>query len=169
MIGIIFILVVLLALYSFMIHDLIKKIGNNTYEKESFEELFQAANALIIPVNYENKVLYFFVDTGSTCNIIKEEFAATLPKELIKPIKGGSKVTGAGGTFSLSEEVTLNIEVLNNKFKTRFEIMPIDSALKVIETNAKKSIAGILGTHFLHENHLIIDYSKKQILLNTNS
>lgn len=162
MIGIIFILLVLVVLYSFMIRDLINRIHTQSFECTSFKELYDKAKMPIVPLIIFGKTYHFIIDTGADLNLIRTSFANNLPEGFLYEIEGSS-VTGAGGDVSTSQGADLEVEFEGYDFNVNVEVMPIDNALDLVGSKAGIEIIGILGNPFLHDNKWMLDFSKKLI------
>lgn len=162
MIGIIFILLVLIVLYSFMIRDLISRIHTQSFECTSFKELYDKAKMPIVPLTIFGKIYHFIIDTGADLNLIRTSFANDLPEGFLYEIEG-SNVTGAGGDINTSQGADLEVEFEGYDFNVNVEVMPIDNALDLVGSKAGIEIIGILGNPFLHDNKWMLDFSKKLI------
>ena len=162
MIGIIFILLVLIVLYSFMIRDLISRIHTQSFECNSFKELYDKAKMPIVPLTIFGKTYHFIIDTGADLNLIRTSFANDLPEGFLYEIEG-SNVTGAGGDINTSQGADLEVEFEGYDFNVNVEVMPIDNALDLVGSKAGIEIIGILGNPFLHDNKWMLDFSKKLI------
>ncbi len=162
MIGIIFILLVLIVLYSFMIRDLISRIHTQSFECTSFKELYDKAKMPIVPLTIFGKTYHFIIDTGADLNLIRTSFANDLPEGFLYEIEG-SNVTGAGGDINTSQGADLEVEFEGHDFNVNVEVMPIDNALDLVGSKAGIEIIGILGNPFLHDNKWMLDFSKKLI------
>lgn len=132
----------------------------------SFKELFDKTKAPIVPLTLLGKKYYFLLDTGTSINILKQEFADSLSPELLFDIEG-SQVQGSTGSCTTSKGACLELVFEDTiSVDTYFEIMPIDAALQIISEAAGVEVVGLLGGPFLHENEWLLDFNQKLVWVN---
>lgn len=131
----------------------------------SFAEDYKKCNLVILTLYWRNKPLNFIVDTGATACYISQDFI----KE--NQIVSSKALTIEHSDFSGEHTTETNCVKLilqgrNTIYTQEFYTWDID--FKSSEKELGKSIHGILGGDFLHENYLHVDYNKYQIYTKKN-
>lgn len=118
------------------------------------------------------KDICFLIDTGSTNNIIfsymyeglKEELGDDFNKVFTKDLDKNEFIMGIEGNKKESRivEATFNFDGVD--YSSTFCVLETPDAInKVFEEHKGLQIHGILGTLFLIENDLVIDYKNYKI------
>lgn len=115
----------------------------------------------IIMVKVEDKHLCFILDTGSTCCLVDSNVVEYF-KDIVEPI-GDYYISGIDGTRYKVDMVILPFNFEGYTYKPKFCVQPLSDAFKGIEEDSGIQIHGLLGTDFLIENKLIIDFNKVEL------
>lgn len=124
----------------------------------SFKGGFTSPNIPIATFYQGDKEIIFLLDSGSDRNVINED-ALKLFDHTLKE-KDASSVThlsGVGGSQEV-ETCTMSFGTEDSKYTTDFLVTDLSPAFDGIRKEHCIQIHGILGSTFLKEHHIILDY-----------
>ena len=127
-----------------------------SYFQASFSKGFVAPNLPIITVKHGDIPLTFLIDTGSDDNVIDsnivDKLETTAPKRLMH-----THLTGIGGTFEV-QACNLSFVCQDEEYNADFLIRDFSDTFPVIFEAHAIQLHGMLGSKFLKENHIVLDF-----------
>lgn len=128
---------------------------NKSFFQASFRKGFSAPDIPVVTVTVGSKKLNFVVDTGSDNNVIN---SAILSRVEHRKVKGElSHITGIGGTKEV-ETCTITFECGGDKYTSDFLAHDLTEAFDVIFDNHGVRLHGMLGSNFLKDNKVVLDF-----------
>jgi len=134
-----------------------KKKNNISLFTVSFKQGFVSPNIPIATFRQGDKKINFLLDTGSDNNVID---AAALKEFKHTKVEEGAPVnnlTGVGGTQQVSM-CSLSFSCDNEEYTQEFLVTDMKHAFDMIENDHCIKIHGILGSVFLRENNVVLDF-----------
>ncbi len=133
------------------------KTNNKSLLAISFSQGFTSPNIPIASFTQGDKQLYFIIDTGSDKNLINSSALADLEYEEHE-LPNKQLITGVGGTKEVSA-CKINFEGGKVNYSTVFLVADLDAPFEMIREAHGIQLHGMLGSIFLKENNLIIDFN----------
>lgn len=132
------------------------KKNHNSFLSFSFSKGFTSPNLPIATFYQGDKELNFIIDTGSDDNVICKE---ALKEIKHKMVKHDGTLAGVGGVFKV-EACNISFQLEGDNFVAKFII---SDHLKEAFDNIRKVHAiplhGMLGSKFLMENNVVLDFN----------
>ena len=111
-----------------------------------------------IKTNINGKEAYLLIDTGANLTVIDTKAAAHLG---LKTRESGGDITGIGGTTLMQEATNVKfIELGPNDYPVKVMVSDISGVLETINSAVSFKVVGILGSDFLTQNRMVIDYNQ---------
>ena len=130
--------------------------NNKSFLAVSFSKGFVSPNIPIATFQQGDTELNFILDTGSDNNIIDSNM---LPKLKYEKSDSRMHLTGLGGSQEVEMcDITFTFE--DESFTAPFLISDMKEAFTLIRKCHAIPIHGMLGSKFLVENNLILDFNK---------
>ena len=123
----------------------------------SFKQGFISPNVPIATFYQEDKKINLLLDTGSDNNVIDQE-ALKQFKHTIKEDAKKQQITGVGGVQSEALTTTISFSLNDKAYSTDFLVTDLSAAFDLIEAEHCITIHGILGSRFLREHGLVLDF-----------
>lgn len=130
--------------------------NNKTFLAVSFSKGFVSPNIPIATFQQGDTELNFIIDTGSDNNIIDSNMLPNLKCEMID---NRMYLTGLGGSQEV-EMCNITFSFEDESFTAPFLISDMKEAFTIIRKCHAIPIHGMLGSKFLMENNLILDFNK---------
>jgi predicted aspartyl protease len=141
------------------------KKSNKSFLSFSFSQGFVSPNIPIATFYQGDKELHFIVDTGSDNNVINRDTLNDIKYEMIEH---NGTLAGVGGVYQV-EACKIQFQLEDEEFTAKFLISDnLKEAFDAIRKEHAICIHGMLGSRFLMENNIILDfnsmtaYNKKQ-------
>ena len=132
------------------------KQNNNSFLSFSFSKGFKSPNIPIATFHQGDKELNFIIDTGSDDNVINKEALSDIKYE---KVEHNGTLAGIGGVYDV-QACNISFQRNGENFTTRFLI---SDHLKEAFDNIKEAHAiplhGMLGSKFLMNNNIVLDFS----------
>lgn len=129
--------------------------------KQSIALGIEKIGAPCIVVNCKDVYLYFLIDTGSSENQLLDYTYKIFTKcfdDVIQE-KGGSFVTtGLGGSVE-SKKYSFAFSIGRTRFEESFMVLPNSQVFVSLSERLGEPLAGILGSSFLRNNGIVVDYA----------
>ena len=121
----------------------------------SFKQGFVSPNIPIATFQQGDKKIVFLLDTGSENNVINKEALSYIKHE----VKEGALTTlsGVGGTKEVSH-CSISFMCDGEEYTADFLVTDLKEAFDMIEREHGITIHGIIGSVFLRENNVILDF-----------
>ena len=130
--------------------------NNKAFLAVSFSKGFVSPNIPIATFQQGDMELNFIIDTGSDNNIIDSN---VLPNLKYEENEHRMQLTGLGGSQEVKMcDITFSFE--GESFTAPFLISDMKEAFTIIRKCHAIPIHGMLGSKFLMENNLILDFNK---------
>lgn len=116
-----------------------------------------------IIIRCKGEDLFFIVDTGSTDNLLVEYAYDCLAKsydDVIKNTNETVKVTGVGGVCT-GKRFSFKFSIGRLRFDELFSVLPNSDIYIRLSEKMGKPMCGVLGSKFLKEHQIIIDYGNQ--------
>ena len=133
------------------------KQDNISFLAISFSQGFSCPNIPIATFYQGNKKINFLLDTGSDKNVIDSSILESLEHEKIT-LANKQVLTGVGGTVEVGV-CKIKFQYGNDAYETDFLISDMKEAFGAIESTCGNIIHGILGSLFLKENNIVLDFT----------
>lgn len=130
--------------------------NNKTFLAVSFSKGFVSPNIPIATFQQGDTELNFIIDTGSDNNIIDSNMLPNLKCEMID---NRMYLTGLGGSQEV-EMCNITFSFEDESLTASFLISDMKEAFTIIRKCHAIPIHGMLGSKFLMENNLILDFNK---------
>jgi len=129
---------------------------NNSFLSFSFGKGFKSPNLPIATVYQDNKDFNFIIDTGSDDNVINRDALKDINHEMIEH---QGTLAGVGGVFEV-EACTIPFQLEGENFSAKFIIADhLKDAFDSIRKEHAIPLHGMLGSKFLMENHIVLDFT----------
>ena len=149
---------------SFLITDIRKRINNSNKYRVCFKESYKRTDLPVISLKINGKYEWFLVDSGASCNLIKQSYFDTI-KNKPKLIENKNGIY-TGSDQIKSEYCNFDLSYKSTKFKDEtFNI----AQLNVFDINKAKygmDIVGIVGSPFFKKYQWKIDFDEMVIWIN---
>jgi hypothetical protein len=119
-------------------------------------------------VRCKGEDLFFIIDTGSTDNLLVEFAYDCLAKsyeDVIKDTNETVKVTGVGGVCK-GKRFSFSFSIGRMHFNELFSVLPNSDIYIRLSKKLGKPMCGVLGSKFLKEHQVIIDYGNQLVYTN---
>ena len=122
----------------------------------SFRQGFISPNIPIATFNQGDKEITFLLDTGSDNNVINKGALGYVEHTMIER---GDKTTlsGVNGTTEV-EHCSIKFSCEDENYEADFLVADLDEAFGTIRKGHCITIHGILGSVFLRENNVVLDF-----------
>lgn len=122
----------------------------------SFRQGFISPNIPIATFNQGDKEITFLLDTGSDNNVINKGALDYVEHTMIE---GGDKTTlsGVNGTTEV-KHCSIKFTCEDENYEANFLVADLDEAFGTIRKGHCITIHGILGSVFLRENNVVLDF-----------
>lgn len=134
-----------------------KRQSNISLFAVSFSQGFTSPNIPIATFYQGDTKLNFLLDTGSDKNVIDASVIDSLQHEKIHSADK-QILTGVGGSIEV-EMCKICFDCGNERYETEFLVSDMKEAFKSIEDTCGNIIHGILGSLFLKENNIVLDFT----------
>ncbi len=133
---------------------------NNNHNKSllsfSFAKGFTSPNFPIATFYQGNKELNFIIDTGSDDNVINSSALKDIKYE---EVKHNGTLAGVGGVFQV-KACNIEFQYDGENFKEKFIISEhLQQAFDDIRNAHAIPLHGMLGSKFLRENNIVLDFN----------
>lgn len=125
----------------------------------SFRKGFQSPNIPLATFYQGDKELIFLLDTGSENNVTNRRTLRSIEHTVIDNGEETHTLSGVGGTEDVSR-CTITFSCDGETYTAPFLVSSsMDAALDMIKRECGIVIDGILGSVFLRDNHVVLDYT----------
>lgn len=132
-----------------------KSNKNISFFAVSFSQGFTSPNIPIATFKQGDKELVFLLDTGSDNNVVNKKALEYIDHEMIEGDK--HTLSGVNGTTEV-EHCMIEFSCEEEKYKANFLVADLDEAFSKIRQCHCITIHGILGSVFLRDNNVILDF-----------
>lgn len=136
-----------------------KKKNNISLFTVSFKQGFVSPNIPIATFHQGKKKINFLLDTGSDNNVIDTEALKQFEHKKKEDDSSVTNLTGVGGTQQVSI-CSLTFSCDGEDYTQDFLVTDMKHAFDMIEEDHCIKIHGILGSVFLRENNIVLDFQK---------
>ena len=161
-VGIVILIAILGALYVFT--DVFTRIKKQNKYRICFKEAYKRTDLPVISLKINGKYEWFLVDSGASCNLIKQSYFDTIKdKPEVTENKNGIYT---GSDQIKSEYCTFDLSYKKTKFNQ--EVFNI-AQLNVFDINRSKygmNIVGIVGSPFFNKYKWVVDFQDMVIWIN---
>jgi hypothetical protein len=125
----------------------------------SFRQGFIPPKLPIVTFKQGDKDITFLIDSGSNRNVINKEALAFIEHEVIE---SKDKITLSGLNASPTEVSLCSIKFSNDgkEYKQTFLVTDLSAPMKGIKEDHGLTVYGMLGSPFLEEYKVILDYDQ---------
>ena len=122
----------------------------------SFSQGFTSPNIPIATFKQGDKELNFIIDTGSDDNVINRESLKEIEHEMVEH---NGTLAGVGGVFNV-EACNISFQHEGETFTTKFLIADhLQQAFDDIRKAHAIPLHGMLGSKFLMQNNIVLDFN----------
>ena len=125
----------------------------------SFRQGFISPNVPIASFKQGNKTLNFLLDTGSENNVINESALQFIEHEMLQHNEGKVTLSGVGGTTEVGH-CAIKFKCGEEEYKPTFLVTDLTEAFSLLEQEHSIILHGILGSLFLKEHNVVLDFTK---------
>lgn len=122
----------------------------------SFKQGFVSPNIPIATFHQGDKDITFILDSGSDNNVIDSEAVKGFVHKKVES-NDAIHLSGVGGSKD-TEKCSLSFECEEETYTTDFLITDIKDAFELIKKEHGFTLHGILGSNFLREHNIILDF-----------
>jgi len=122
----------------------------------SFRQGFISPNLPIATFYQEDKKIVFLLDSGSDKNVIDSN-AIKLFEHKVKDDAEETHLSGVGGTQKVYT-ASLAFGTKDEKYTADFLVTDLKETFDLIEKEHGIAIHGIIGSSFLREHHVVLDF-----------
>ena len=123
----------------------------------SFSQGFISPNIPIATFQQGNKDIVFLLDTGSDNNVINKEALEYVEHEMYDTSDRVTTLSGVNGTTQV-EHCSIKFSCEDESYKADFLVADLSEALNTIKKGHCITIHGILGSKFLRNHNVILDF-----------
>lgn len=125
----------------------------------SFSKGFKSPNIPLATFHQGDKDLTFLLDTGSEYNVTNKKSLSEVTHTMLNEGKSTHSLAGVGGTEDVSAcTITFNCD--GEEYTENFLVSnSIDAAIEGIRREHGMTIHGILGSVFLKEHNIVMDFN----------
>lgn len=123
----------------------------------SFKQGFISPNVPIATFMQDDKEINFLLDTGSDNNIIDVNALKQFKHEMLEDNDGKVNLTGVGGNQQVSG-CKLTFSCSGENYTQNFLVADMKDAFGLIKKDHCITIHGILGSVFLREHRIVLDF-----------
>ena len=133
------------------------KNNNTSFLAVSFRQGFVSPNIPITTFSQGDKDIVFLLDTGSDNNVINKGALEYVEHEMIE---GGDTTTlsGVNGTTEV-EHCSIKFSCEDDTYKADFLVADLNEAFNTIKKGHCITIHGILGSNFLRNHNVVLDFN----------
>ncbi len=126
--------------------------------KVSFAHSYSKFQIPVIKMQIKDTMAYFILDTGSNSNIINSSYEETIRLFTKSDFTQSTEIFGLAGSKKV-HKVKGSLKYGKITFKDlEFNIVDINEPLKILNTDFKGKIIGILGAEFMHQYNIHLDF-----------
>lgn len=123
----------------------------------SFKQGFVSPNVPLVTIHQEDKELIFLLDTGSEHNVIDQNALPFINHTVIQDETMPVTLSGVGGKVEVSA-CSITFKCGDTEYTDNFVVNDLSIALKALKNETGVIMHGILGSRFLRENNVVLDY-----------
>lgn len=123
----------------------------------SFKQGFISPNIPIATFYQGDKELNFIIDTGSENNVINQSALKEIKHTIINDGNTTHTLSGVGGTVEVSM-CNIKFKCEEEEYNADFLVSDLDAPFKMIRQGHCIVLHGMLGSVFLRENNIILDF-----------
>lgn len=154
----IFILINIYCLWRYKQHLKIYKRYNIPLYKVSFAHSYSKFQIPLIKMQIKDTMAYFVLDTGSNSNIINSKYSEISRLFNTSANTESTEIFGLAGSKKVNK-VTSSLKYGKLYFRDlEFNVVDIDEPLSILNKDFKGNIIGILGSEFMHEHNIHLDF-----------
>ena len=133
------------------------KNNNTSFLAVSFRQGFVSPNIPIATFSQGDKDIVFLLDTGSDNNVINKGALDYVEHEMLE---GGDTTTlsGVNGTTEV-EHCSIKFSCEDDTYKADFLVADLNEAFNQIRKGHCITIHGILGSNFLRNHNVVLDFN----------
>ena len=133
------------------------KKNSNSFLAVSFRSGFVSPNIPIATFSQGDKDIVFLLDTGSDNNVINKGALDYVEHEMLE---GGDTTTlsGVNGTTEV-EHCSIQFSCEEDVYKADFLVADLNEAFSQIRKGHCITIHGILGSNFLRNHNVVLDFN----------
>lgn len=125
----------------------------------SFKKGFVSPNIPLATFKQGDKELIFLLDTGSQDNVTNKKALDSIEHTVIDEGENTHTLSGVGGVEDVSRCI-ISFSCEDETYTAPFLVSnSIDVALDMIKQECGITVDGILGSLFLKDNHVVLDYT----------
>lgn len=125
----------------------------------SFSKGFKSPNIPLATFHQGDKDLTFLLDTGSEYNVTNKKVLSEVSHTMLNNGQNTHSLAGVGGTEDVSV-CSIKFSCGNEEYTENFLVSSsIDAAIESIRREHGITIHGILGSVFLKEHNIVMDFN----------
>ena len=134
------------------------KKKSNTFLAISFSQGFVSPNIPITTITQGDLEMNFIIDTGSDRNVIDSNVLPNIKYETKEDAKDNIVLTGLGGTQEV-KLCTIPFQLEGKDYTAEFLASDMSEAFGSIKKAHAIPLHGMLGSRFLKENKIVLDFT----------
>ena len=136
-----------------------KKQNSISLFTASFRQGFTSPNVPLVTVHQGDKELIFLLDTGSEYNVIDKNALDFIEHKIIEDKNMPVTMSGVGGKVEVSA-CSIAFRCGDEDYEENFSINDLSEALKMLKAETGVIMHGIIGSRFMMEHNIVLDYHK---------
>lgn len=138
--------------------------SNNTAEFSDGILGYQAVNNVpLVKGTLNGKLAYFIIDSGSSLSMLDEKQIEEYEFTIVVDVSN-NQVAGIGGMLSAPHTVSdAKVTIGGIEVVADFKAQDLQAMTRSIKTHAGFDVVGIVGSDWLANNNLVINYARKTI------
>lgn len=133
------------------------KNNNTSFIAVSFKQGFISPNIPIATFSQGDKDIVFLLDTGSDNNVVNKGALDYVEHAMIEG-DGTTTLSGVNGTTKV-EHCSIKFSCGDDTFKVDFLVADLNEAFSTIRKDHCITIHGILGSNFLRNHKMVLDFN----------
>ena len=135
-----------------------EKSNNISLFAVSFRQGFISPNIPIATFQQGDKDIVFLLDTGSDHNVINKSALEYIDHQMLEGDENVTTLSGVNGTTQV-QHCIIEFSCGDEKYKANFLVADLDEAFGTVKKGHSIIMHGILGSLFLKENNVILDFN----------
>jgi len=133
------------------------KENTSSFFSVSFRQGFISPNVPLATFHQGDKELIFLLDSGSEHNIIDKSVLSTITHTVLDDPSMPNTLSGVGGVSNVSA-CSITFKCGDEEYTDKFIVNDMQEALKLLKRETGVIMHGIIGSRFLREHQVILDY-----------
>lgn len=131
------------------------------HKKVSFSDYYKNSTTPIITFNRNGKEMNFILDSGSSVSAVDKKILKDFD---IQELDGSINVVGVDGVPSTAGYCSMGMKFNQTDYYYTFIVKDFNNAFTALEQSIGKPIHGILGSDFMGDNEIILDFKNLNVV-----